>query len=408
MIFEEAGGGGIHHAGRKSDRQISTGLQTFPGARRSAISRLFRKKRPGIPLASTANTSAFGHGNNAGAFTMYCAITPDRIPTGFRNLGVALLAVIILNAAPGCASNSDLKKEKDINRIQEARIKDLEQDTQSFKERHGNRLKRLEAELRNLRGGELKGLENQMQNLQGTRLKRVDTQLKILKGNILLIKRTTGEIVKEQTSIRDAQERILFGQRKMTKLVTDELAKFARFRLEAENDLDKIRTRLGQMENLMRSSIARLPSKTRADKAFRRSNFLIVNGEYDLAADGFEAFVKKYPKDKRRAEALFRRGQALFLLRKYDHALIPFFEVLEKSPKHKLATPARWMLARALEETGDLRLARDFYAQLITRKTPYANDATRRVAFINKLFPGSAKGTQNKPGRQRNGRGKKK
>lgn len=324
---------------------------------------------------------------------MFSAMTPARIPAGFRNLGAALLAVILLGAAPGCASNSDLKKEQDTNRIQQRRIAALEKDTQTSFSGQGKRLKMLETRFRILLGGKLKGLESQFENLRGTQLKNIDTQLKILRGGLHVVKRTTGEIVKEQSSIREGQERTLFGQKKMTRMISGEMARFARFRLEAENELDKIRTRLGQMENLMRSSIAKLPAKTRADKAFRRSNFLIVNGEYDLAADGFEAFVKKHPKDKRRIDALFRRGQALFLLRKYDHALIPFFEVVEKFPRHKLATPARWMLARTLEETGDLRLARDFYAQLITRKTPYANDATRRVAFINKLFPGSAKGT---------------
>ncbi|MEE8433520.1 MAG: tetratricopeptide repeat protein [bacterium] len=351
-------------------------------------------------------------------------MTPDRIPAGFRNVGAAMLAVIILSAASGCAKNSDLKKEQEANRIQELRIGALERDTQTSISRHGNRLKTIEGQLKNLqgiqlkqlekfenqlqnlRGGQLKGLENQIENLQGKELKDIDTQMKILRGGLLLVKRSTAEIVKEQTSIREEQERTLFGQRKMTRMITEELAKFARFRLEAENDLDKMRTRLGQMENLMRSAIARLPAKTRADKVFRQSHALIVNGELDLAADSFEAFVKKYPKDKRRTEALFRRGQALFLLRKYDHALIPFFQVVEKFPQHKLASPARWMLARSLEETGDLRLARDFYAQLITGKTPYANDATRRVAFINKLFPGSAKSTGKNPVEKPGRRGK--
>ncbi|MCH8885485.1 MAG: tetratricopeptide repeat protein [SAR324 cluster bacterium] len=365
---------------------------------------------------------------------MFPVMTPDRFPKGLRNVGAAVLAVLILSAAAGCAKTSDLKKEQEANRIQEVRIGALERDTQTFISRHESRLdilerqlknlqgiqlkqlenklrilqekqlEKFESQLQNLRGGQLKKVETQLKNLQGAQLKNIDTRLKILRGGLLLVKRSNKEIIKEQTAIREAQERTLFGQRKMERMITGELAKFARFRLEAENDLDKMRTRMGQMENLMRSSIARLPAKTRADKAFRQSHALIVNGELDLAADSFEAFGKKYPKDKRRAEALFRRGQALFLLGKYDHALIPFFGVVEKFPKHKLAPPARWMLARSLEETGDLRLARDFYAQLITGKTPYANDATRRVAFINKLYPGSAKSAVEKPGR----RGKKK
>lgn len=428
----------IRDAGQKDGRQTSAGWRDFPGGSRPTISRFRGERRSAMPLTSTASTPAFGHGIIPGAFTMFSAIfstifsamTPDRIPTGFRDFGAAMLALIILSAVPGCAKTSDLKKEQEANRIQEVRIGALERDTQTSLSSLGNRLKAIEGQLKNLRGIQFKQLENklrilqqeqlekfetQLQKLQGTQLKtledqlgklrgtdlkNIDIQLKKLRGGLSLVKRSNGEIIKEQASIREAQERTLFGQQKMTRMITSELARFIQFRLEAENDLDKIRTRLGQMENLMRSGIARLPSKTRADKAFRQSHALIVNGELDLAADSFESFVKKYPKDKRLAEALFRRGQALFLLRKYDHALIPFFEVVEKFPQHKLASPARWMVARSLEETGDLRLARDFYAQLITRKTPYANDATRRVAFINKLFPKSAKKPGEKPGRR--------
>lgn len=283
------------------------------------------------------------------------------LPKALLPLALLLLAVLLLTLVGGCAKTSDLRKEQEANLIQERRIKALEQDTEATISGQSKRLVKLEREVKSLR------------------------------GKLLLVTENNVAITREQSAIRETQERVMSSQHRMTRTVTEESAKMARFRLESENDLDKIRTRLGEIENLQRSSIANLPSKTRADKMFREANLLIVNGELDLAADRFAGFVKKFPKDGRSVEATFRRGQALFLLRKYDHALIPFFQVVEKTPTHKLSLPARWLLARSLEETGDLRLARDFYAQLITGKTPYGPDATKRVAFLNKLFPKSVK-----------------
>ncbi len=281
-------------------------------------------------------------------------------------LPAALGAVLLALLAGGCAKTSDLEKEQEVNLIQERRIKALERD-----------------------------IVNSVSG-QGRRLQELERELKSLRGKLVLMEEQNAAMTKEQTAIRETQERVMASQHKMTRKVGEASKQMARFRLEAENDLDKIRTRLGQIENLQRSAMAELPARTAADKAFRKAYLLVLNGELDLAADAFAGFARKYPKDERGVEAAFRQGQALFLLRKYDHALIPFFQLVEKHPGHKLSLPARWMLARSLEETGDLRLARDFYAQLITGKTPYGPDATRRVAFLNRLFP-DAKGNGKPP-----------
>jgi TolA-binding protein len=183
--------------------------------------------------------------------------------------------------------------------------------------------------------------------------------------------------------------------------VEQQLAKMERYKLETDNDLDKMRIQLAELTKLLKSPIADLPAKTEADTDFRQAYYHLLNGEFDIAADAFDAWRKKYPKDPRGPEALYRRGQAFFLMRKYDHALIPLSELVDKSPKSDFATPARWILARSLEETGDLKLARQFYAELINDRTPYAADATRRVALIDRLFPhAAAQGSQGSAGSQ--------
>ena len=259
---------------------------------------------------------------------------------------------LMLGWSVGCATSGDVKKIDEANRVQNQRLRALEEDI-------------------------------------GTALDSQRTEIKALRGQLLLVKEQTDRMAREQSAITENQERSKARQRKLTRMVEEEVNRIVRFKTEAENDLDKMRLQLGQLEKLLKSPISKLPGKTPADKEFRAAYFSLINGELDIAAGEFSAFRKKYPKDKRGVEALYRRGQAYFLMRRYDHALEPFLQVVEKSPRHPLATQARWMLARALEEAGELKLARSFYGQLITGKTVYANDATRRLAFINKLYPKS-------------------
>jgi TolA-binding protein len=269
-------------------------------------------------------------------------------------LGLGLLALA------ACAKSGDVEKVAETNRVQDQRLKALEGDV----------------------GATLTDQKSEMAQLR--------TDVKAALGRMDLIDQRTQRMENEQKAITEGLERSLSEQRKLGHAVETELAKMAKFKLETDNDQDKMRIQMAELEKLLRSPISRLPAKTAADLEFRDAYYHLLSGEFDIAADAFEKWRKAYSKDERGPEALYRRGQAFFLLRRYDHALIPLFELVDKAPKSEFATPARWMVARSLEETGDLKLAREFYAALINDKTPYSADATRRVAFINRLFPRSA------------------
>ncbi len=269
---------------------------------------------------------------------------------------LALLAGALL-ALSACAKSSDVQKVEETDRVQDQRLRALETDM-------GTTLREQKAELEQLR-----------------------RDVRAALGRMDLVDQRTQRMENEQKALTESLERSLADQRKLGHTVETELARMTKAKLETDNDLDKMRLQVGELEKLLRSPISRLPAKSEADKDFREAYYHLISGEFDIAADGFDKWRKTYPKDDRGFEALYRRGQAFFLLRRYDHALIALFELVDKAPKHELATPARWMLARSLEETGDLKLAREFYAQLINDKTPYAADASRRVAFINRLFP---------------------
>ncbi|MDH4246412.1 MAG: hypothetical protein OEW39_01185 [Deltaproteobacteria bacterium] len=274
-----------------------------------------------------------------------------RFPVTLR--GAALVLVWALSA---CATSGDLEKVEQANQVQDQRLKSLEESI-------GKTL-----------------------TLHGKSIEELDRTMKAFRGQVGLTNERTEQFAKEQATLTATLEKDTAERRKLTRQVEDQVKKLKRIQTETESEIDKLRLQLGDVEKLLKSSMAKLPALTEADKSFRKAFAMLLSGEFDLAADAFEGFQQAYPQDGRIPEALYRRGQAFFLIRKYDHALGPFFELVDKYAENELTLSARWMVARALEETGDLKLARELYGQLISGKTPYATDAARRVDFLGKLF----------------------
>lgn len=237
-------------------------------------------------------------------------------------------------------------------------------------------------------GEELAQLERRVLELQefNARLQRLEREVAALRGITTNLTEQNRNLSQEQQGFGQELERSLSGQSRLERLLGAERERLGRERVAAGNTVDKVRGRLDVLERLLRSPIAGLPSTSRADKDFRQAFYRLVNGELDLAATDFARFTQVYPQHGRITEAYFRQGQALFLLRRHEQALEPFFVVVDKHPKHPLVPNTRWLLARSLEETGELLLARDFYTQLINAKGRFTGDATRRLAYIDKLY----------------------
>jgi TolA-binding protein len=267
-------------------------------------------------------------------------------------------ALGVLLAAASCAKTGDVERIEQENRVQDQRLRALEE---GMSDALRTQFEKLNAELQDLK--------------------------QVVEGRTANINERLDQLSAEQRKLAETAELNQAHLRRTERKLDDQTKAVIAYRTDSENDLDKLRLRMRDLENLLKSPIAGLPAATEADKAFRDAFFLLISGQLDLAIDRFGQFMQQYPKEPRRAEALFRQGQAYFLLRKYDYALVPLFEILDKHALSKFVIEARWLLARSLEETGDLKLARDFYAQLINGKTIYSADASRRVAFMNKVLP---------------------
>lgn len=316
------------------------------------------------------------------------AASQGRAHRGLRRARAGFLLVLCVALLGACAKSSDvekidtdMKKVAETDRVQNGRLSRLETGVGKTLSEQGAQIKQLTAEVNALKG-QASALEHQT--------KQMGTEQDSLKGRTSLLEQSTQQMGTEQQSLSNSVDRTASDQRKLSHSVSEQLASIKRYKLETGNDLDKMRGRLEELQKLLTSPIANLPDKSVADREMRQAYYDLINGEFDVGADAFGAWKHKYPKSPRVPEADYRQGQAYFLMRRYDHALIPLYELVHKWPKSQFAMPARWLLARSLEETGDLKLAREFYAQLINQNTAYSADATRRVAFIDRLYPRAA------------------
>lgn len=313
---------------------------------------LWSRAAPGAGVRPRPLPGRHPHGNEVMRFR-------TRIPAARVVPCWVLLAGALGLAA--CATRGDVEQVQQANQVQERRIQALEQTTPEA-------ISRAIASLR----PQLDDLEQRLRALSG----RSSTQ------------REEGDrLSREQEELAGTIERMQAELKTMARTLEREQKRYATRGVELEKALDAVHGQLTAMEALLKSRLADLPQKTQADRAYREAFYRMVGGELDVAAGAFAEFRSAYSDEPRVVDALYREGQAYFLLRQYSKALIPFLELVEKHPRHALAVDAKWMLARSLEETGDLKLARDFYAQLIADNTPHKADATRRVYLIDRLYP---------------------
>jgi tol-pal system protein YbgF len=97
----------------------------------------------------------------------------------------------------------------------------------------------------------------------------------------------------------------------------------------------------------------------------------VLRKDYALAEDTFQAFLKKYPTDRRAPEAQFWVGESLFQRQRYDAAAQAFLEVSTKHGSHAKAPEALLRLAQSLAAMNQKEMSCATLAE-VGRKYPKA------------------------------------
>jgi tol-pal system protein YbgF len=97
----------------------------------------------------------------------------------------------------------------------------------------------------------------------------------------------------------------------------------------------------------------------------------VLRKDYALAEDTLQAFLKKYPTDRRAADAEFWLGESLFQRQRYDAAAQAFLDVSTKHSSHAKAPEALLRLAQSLSAMKQKEMSCATLAE-VGRKYPKA------------------------------------
>ena len=103
----------------------------------------------------------------------------------------------------------------------------------------------------------------------------------------------------------------------------------------------------------------------------------VLRKDYALAEDAFQAFLKKYPGDRRAADAQFWLGESLFQRQHYDAAASAFLDLSTKHSSHSKAPDALLRLAQSLAAMKQKEMACATLAE-VGRKYPRASGSVKQ------------------------------
>ena len=102
-----------------------------------------------------------------------------------------------------------------------------------------------------------------------------------------------------------------------------------------------------------------------ASGLFRVANDSFKKGEHRDARRAYQAFLSKFPKDKRAAEAQFKLGETHFAASQWVTAISSYQVVLQKYGKSAFADDATYQIAQSFSQVGKCNEAALFYESVV-------------------------------------------
>jgi tol-pal system protein YbgF len=103
----------------------------------------------------------------------------------------------------------------------------------------------------------------------------------------------------------------------------------------------------------------------------------VLRKDYALAEQTFDAFLKKFPADRRAADAQFWLGESLFQRQRYDQAASAFLDLSTKHSSHGKAPDALLRLGQSLAALNQKEMACATLAE-VSRKYPRASNSVKQ------------------------------
>lgn len=265
-----------------------------------------------------------------------------------------LLVLICIVVVPGCATSFDVQSL-------ETQVASLKQQNQAL----SASIDQLKSAIASQKSKEY-DIKGQFAG-QDAEFDRLRNEVRVLKGNVEEIQYQTNQGLKPVQSdmqlikgrLDNDEEKISFNDARISKLES----------YMGLESADKFKAHVA----------ASLPAKKEPgslteDELYAVAKQTFDKKDYDSALQGFQTFLRKYPKSQLANNCVFWIGEVYFAEKWYEKAILQYEEVIKKYPKGNKVPAAYLKQGIAFSKIGETANARLILKELI-QKFPDSNEA---------------------------------
>jgi tol-pal system protein YbgF len=129
---------------------------------------------------------------------------------------------------------------------------------------------------------------------------------------------------------------------------------------------------------------ASIPPGVSPERTFNESFGDYTAGDYELAIEGFQSFIRMFPTDHRADDAQLRIGDSLIGLKRHQEAVAAFQKVVSDYPQGDSVAPASYKMGLAYSELKQVDLARKAFETVI-KNHPNSSEAILAKQNLDRL-----------------------
>lgn len=217
----------------------------------------------------------------------------------------------------------------------------------------------------------------------GEELKKVERELGDLKLEVFKLRREA-----EDANRRAEAERAAASEsRALDRRFQADLQESLR---QLQDSTRVLNNRLGALNTQPRAGRSAAPVEaapsTEEEKAFNAAVLDYNRGNYDLAVEGFDLFLKAHPASARRPDALFFLGLCRYNQKQHDKALEAFDRILKDHASSSQFLPAKLKRAQSLLRMNLKPAAAKAFREIVDGfpGTPEARTAEQELSDLNR------------------------
>lgn len=216
---------------------------------------------------------------------------------------------------------------------------------------------------------------------QNANIDQLQEEIRILSGKLEEIQYLLNQKIKAFEESSEKRENKLDTIDKTTSLNKDRIA-----RLEQYLNFESAGPDQKPIPPTEKAPTEKVEKKSSEDDAYLAAKKAYDKGDFNAAREGFDNFLKQYPKSKNADNAQFWIGEIYYREKWYEKAILEYQKVIETYPKGNKVQASLLKQGFAFFNLGDKANARLILSELI-KKYPKSNEAKIAEQKLKGLSP---------------------